>query len=94
MEEREQDGGEKQSERQKGRHRQEKEEEEEGKLYLDNLIISHLQSTSTDAPSLHHAAHCEDRPSGRCWPVCRFPIISLAEGFVLPIHQHDWTRTL
>lgn len=71
-----------------------KEEEEEGKLYLDNLIISHLQSTSTDAPSLHHAAHCEDRPSGRCWPVCRFPIISLAEGSVLPIHQHDWTYTL
>ncbi len=39
-------------------------EREEGELYLDNLIISHLKSTSMDAPSLHQAAHCEDRASG------------------------------
>lgn len=49
-------------------------EEEEGELYLDNLIISHLQSTSMDAPSLHQAAHCEeDRASGAGQPV-DFPL--------------------
>lgn len=40
---------------------EQKREKWEGKLYLDNLIISYLQSTSMDAPSLHQAAHCEDR---------------------------------
>lgn len=38
-------------------------EEEDGTLYLDNLIISHLQSTSMDAPSLHQPVHCEDGAS-------------------------------
>lgn len=73
-------------------------QEEEGRggggrrLYLDKLIISHLQSAPTGAPSLHQAARCEDGAGERCRPVRRFPIISLAEGSVLPIHQRRWTR--
>lgn len=45
------------------RDKKKKREKEEGKLYLDNPIISHLQSTSMDARSLHQPAHCEDRAS-------------------------------
>lgn len=57
--------------------------EEEGKLYLDNLIISHLQSTSMDAPSLHQAAHCEDRASGAGQPV-DFPLSFSQRGPACP----------
>lgn len=55
----------------------------DGKLYLDNLIISHLQSTSTDAPSLHQAAHCEDRASGAGQPV-DFPLSLSQRGPACP----------
>lgn len=58
-------------------------EEEEGELYLDNLIISHLQSTSMDAPSLHQAAHCEDRASGAGQPV-DFPLSLSQRGSACP----------
>lgn len=34
------------------------------------------------------------RQSQCCWPACRFPIISLAEGSCLLIHQQVWTCTL
>lgn len=34
------------------------------------------------------------RKSQCCWPACRFPIISLAEGSCLPIHQQVWTCRL
>lgn len=30
------------------------------------------------------------RQSQWCWPACRFPIISLAEGSCQPIHQQVW----
>lgn len=69
----------KQSEKQKGwriretQTRKKRREKGEGKLYLDNLIISHLQSTSMDAPSLHQDAHCEDRASAAGQPV-DFPL--------------------
>lgn len=43
------------------------------KLYLDKLIISHLWDTSLAAPSLHHAARCQDRASGAGQPV-DFPL--------------------
>lgn len=56
---------------------------EEGELYLDNLIISHLQSTSMDAPSLHQAAHCEDRASGAGQPV-DFPLSLSQRGPACP----------
>lgn len=58
-------------------------EKEEGELYLDNLIISHLQSTSMDAPSLHQAAHCEDRASGAGQPV-DFPLSLSQRGPACP----------
>lgn len=60
-----------------------KREKEEGKLYLDNLIISHLQSTSTVAPSLHQPAHCEDRASGAGQPV-DFPLSLAQRGPACP----------
>lgn len=69
-----------------GRQRQggkKKREKEEGELYLDNLIISHLQSTSMDAPSLHQAAHCEDRASGAGQPV-DFPLSLSQRGPACP----------
>lgn len=41
----------------------ERSRKKEEKLYLYNLIIFHLESTSIDAPSFHQLAHCEDRAS-------------------------------
>lgn len=55
------------------RDKKKKREEEDGKFYLDNLIISHLQSTSMDAPSLHQPVHCEDGASDAGQPV-DFPL--------------------
>lgn len=63
--------------------KEKKKVKEEGKLYLDNLIISHLQSTSMDAPSLHQAAHCEDRASGAGQPV-DFPLSLSQRGPAYP----------
>lgn len=54
-----------------------------GMLYLGNLIISHLQSTSVDAPSLHHAAHCEDKASSAGQPV-DFPLSLSQRGPACP----------
>lgn len=79
----------KQSERQKGWRIREtqtgkkRREKGKGKLYLDNLIISHLQSTSMDAPSLHHAAHCEERASVAGQPV-DFPLSLSQRGPACP----------
>lgn len=78
----------KQSERQKEAESEEdtdekKKREKEAKLYLDNLIISHLQSTSMDGPSLHQAAHCEDRASGAGQPV-DFPLSLSQRGPASP----------
>lgn len=50
---------------------------------MDNLIISHLWSTSMDAPSLHQAAHCRDRASGAGRPV-DFPLSLLQRGPASP----------
>ena len=77
-----------------GRRRQEKAERRGGGRALfrqpDNL------------PSPEHIYGCPLTPSSCslwrqsqwCWPACRFPIISLAEGSCLLIHQHVWTCTL
>lgn len=53
------------------------------KFYLDNLIISHLQSASMDAPSLHQPAHCEDRASDAGQPV-DFPLSFPQRGLACP----------
>lgn len=53
-------------------------------------------------PSPEHICGCPLTPSRRSlwrqskqlWPACRFPIISLAEGSGLPIHQQVWTCKL
>lgn len=53
-------------------------------------------------PSQEHIYGCPLTPSSCslwrqsqwCWPACRFPIISLAEGSCLPIHQQVWTCRL
>ncbi len=82
-----QDGAEKQSGREKGwrirKTKTGKKGKKEGELYLDNPIISYLQSTSTDAPSLHQAAHCEDRASGAGQPV-DFPLSLSQKGAACP----------
>lgn len=78
-----------------GKRRQEKAERRGGGRALfrqpDNL------------PSPEHIYGCPLTPSSCslwrrqsqwCWPACRFPIISLAEGSCLLIHQHVWTCTL
>lgn len=57
---------------------------------------------SDNIPSLEHIGGCPLTPSRRSlwrqseqiWPACRFPIISLAEGSGLPIHQQVWTCKL
>lgn len=58
-------------------------EQVRGKLYLGNLIISHLQSTSVDAPSLHHTTHCEDKASSAGQPV-DFPLSLSQRGLACP----------
>ena len=57
---------------------------------------------SDNLPSPEHVYGCPLSPSTCslwrqsqwCWLACRFPIICLAEGSCLPIHQQVWTRTL
>lgn len=57
---------------------------------------------SDNVPSPEHICGCPLTPSRhslwrqseQLWPACRFPIISLAEGSGLPIHQQVWTCKL
>lgn len=85
----------KQSERHKGRRQR---WHKEGRTGEGEALFRQ----SDNIPSPEHIGGCPLTPSRRSlwrqseqlWPACRFPIISLAEGSGLPIHQQVWTCKL
>lgn len=95
---REHDGAEKQSERQKGWRIRETQTRDRGEKRRGKALFRQPDNL----PSPEHIygwpltpSSCSLwRQSQWCWPACRFPIISLAEGSCQPIHQQVWTCRL